>query len=178
MLCNGYCWSAVWPDMAVRTQPWGPYKRHAAYLCHYKRRLIPAISHQEWLYLSGAKGSNATQRRDGDPVERGQRAHEDKGTGGKKKKGKRLNENKCSGTKRSRRDSDRVMGKILLEVMNVTLSFPLCNPGAFANYPNSHRSGPALLPTGGKAQLSSSAKCWPCYRTHRGRQLQPEIITF
>lgn len=40
------------------------------------------------------------------------------------------------------------MEEILLKVMNVTLSFPLCDPGAFVNYPDSQRSGPSLLPTG------------------------------
>lgn len=34
---------------------------------------------------------------------------------------------------------DRVMGEILLKVMNVSLSFLLCDPGAFANYPDSQK---------------------------------------
>lgn len=72
-------------------------------------------------------------------------------------------------------ESDRVMEEILLKVMNVTLSFPLYG-GAFANYPDSQRSGPSLLPTGEK--LGSSAERRPCYRIHQGRGLQPEIITF
>lgn len=72
--------------------------------------------------------------------------------------------------------SDSVMEEILLKVMNVSLPFLLYDPGAFANYPDSQRSGPSLLPTGEK--LGSSAKCWPCYRIHQGQLLQPEIITF
>lgn len=69
-----------------------------------------------------------------------------------------------------------VMEKILFKVMNVTLSFLLYDPGAFANYPDSQRSGSSLLPTGEK--LSSSAKRWHCYRSHQGHQLQHENITF
>lgn len=60
--------------------------------------------------------------------------------------------------------------------MNVSLSFLQCGPGAFVNYPDSQRSFPHLLPAG--EELSSSAKRWPCYRTHRGEQLQPETVTF
>lgn len=68
------------------------------------------------------------------------------------------------------------MEEILLKVMNVSLSFLLYDPGAFANYPDSQRSGPALLSTGEKP--GSSAKCWSCYRIHRGQWLQLEIVTF
>lgn len=45
-------------------------------------------------------------------------------------------------------ESDRVMEQILLKVMNVTLSFLLYDPGAFANYPDSQRSGPLSFPLG------------------------------
>lgn len=43
---------------------------------------------------------------------------------------------------------DRVKEEILLKVMNVSLSFLLYDPGAFANYPDIQRSDPARLPTG------------------------------
>jgi len=71
--------------------------------------------------------------------------------------------------------SDRAMEEILLQVMNVTLSFLLYDPHAFANYPDSKRSALSLLPT--RDPLGSSAKRWPCYRNHQGQWLLPEIIT-
>lgn len=94
----------------------------------------------------------------------------------KKKKGLRARVCVRERERLKRGQSGRVMEEILLKVMNVTLSFLLYDPGAFANYPDSQRSGPSLLPT--REKLGSSAKRWPCYRIHRGQWLQPEIITF
>lgn len=71
--------------------------------------------------------------------------------------------------KRRKGDSDRVKEEILLKVMNVSLSFLLYDPGAFANYPDFQRSGPFLLPT--REMLGSSAKYWPCYSIHQGQCL-------
>ena len=80
----------------------------------------------------------------------------------------------CEGEKKG--ESDRVMEEILLKVMNVSLSFLLCDPGAFANYPGSHRSGPSLLPKG-ENRSSRAVRC-PCYHIGQGQRLQLDIITF
>lgn len=81
----------------------------------------------------------------GDP--RGDRGRADEGNRMKK-------ETAClRGRKGERGESDRVMEEILLKVMNVTLSFLLYDPGAFANYPDSQRSSRSLLLTGEKAQF-------------------------
>lgn len=121
------------------------------------------VSHQERLYLSGAKDNNARETLDGEPQGDGGRADEGKDTYVWERKGKKGK-------------SDRVMEEILLKVMNVSLSFLLYDPGAFANYPDSQRYGPALRST--REKLGSSAKCWPCYKIHQGHWLQLKILTF
>lgn len=79
-----------------------------------------------------------------------------------------------------RGESDRVMEETLLKIMNVNLSFLLYDPGAFANYPDSQRSVPSLLPAG--EELRPNAKHYPCYRIHQadpqGQWAQTEIEPF
>lgn len=77
----------------------------------------------------------------GDPRDDGGRADEGKDTNRVEKK----RVNVCDGEKGR---CDRVKEEILLKVMNVSLSFLLYDPGAFANYPDIQRSDPARLPTG------------------------------
>lgn len=129
------------------------------------------ICHRKRLYLSGAKDNNTRETPHAEPRGDGGRADEGRG----REKSKNVHERERQ-SERKKGKSDRVMEEILLKVMNVSLSLLLYDPGAFANYPDSQRSCPALLSTGEK--LGSSAKRSPCYSIHQGQWLQLQIITF
>ena len=64
------------------------------------------ISHQEWLYLSGAKDNNARETLDGDPRGDGGRADEGKDTNKMKKKRDRVGEQEGEKEKRREWQSD------------------------------------------------------------------------
>lgn len=90
---------------------------------------------------------------DGDPQGDGGTADEGRDSNKMKKNGESVYVRERERERKG--ESDRVMEEILLKVMNVSLSFLLCDPGAFANYPGSHGSGPLSPSHWGKAPFQS-----------------------
>lgn len=117
------------------------------------------IRHQEWLYLSGAEDNGGGETLHGDLRDGGGRADEVKTQ-------TKPRESASGGKKRRMVDSDRVMEKTLLKVMNVRVPVLLYDRGTIRQLWWQPEVWSSLLPSGEKP--CSSAERWPCYCIHRG----------